>query len=528
MQVRDALLSLLVASLVAAPAAGQLEQFSGTELIVPVFAKASGAHGAFFATSLTVDSDFPPPIDLVIRLYPRGSGPRQIDVVATRLPLTWSVADYGGLDGESGWLTVTAGRPVRVRASTAGAVIHGVPPTAAISAAERTTLGSAMGAFSDVPRVRFNFGVAEVGGSPATVAACVTGAYTRGWGPTLDSGTFRGCRDLVLEPHASLQVNSLEGFEGLLPPKTDVVRAELTLELTRGSGRVVAWGTTVDDTNEARAHASAPTGGLSAALGTVPSTLLLTKTGSGSGSIRLLSGEVLCAGGCQAIALASPANPTAILVAEPAEDSLFAGWSGCDENIGRECTLTNVSTRRVSASLPLSLVTLDVFGFLDATVTAGSFSTRCQGPVRRCAVPVVPGNPVTIGASVWTGVSPTGAAGFTGPGCTSGGCALATAPDPTEVGVELRRAEGRHIVYLGAYPSSIRHGESATLLVRTSGCNATEHFGPGPAVTQLLPGVFSVTPAETTEYEYDCYYNLPGSTRPDLERAYVTIEVAGP
>jgi hypothetical protein len=182
----------------------------------------------------------------------------------------------------------------------------------------------------------------------------------------------------------------------------------------------------------------------------------------------------------------------------------------------------------VTASFALSQLTVRVSGFLDVTVSAGSRSSTCSGPVRTCKVPTPVGAPIDVRATAWPGGSPTDSIAFSGPGCQAGSCLLTKAPDPTLVNVEMRIPSGRRILYFGAYPRSIRRGNSSVLLVRTKDCNLIEELRNSGDVTEEQPGVYRATPTKTTQYDYDCYYSLSGSTIRELERASTTVEVTEP
>lgn len=74
--------------------------------------------------------------------------------------------------------------------------------------------------------------------------------------------------------------------------------------------------------------------------------LTLTLEGSGSGTIGVAAGA--CADSCT---FAINANTTVVVAAAPSADSELEGWSGCDEVVGFECTVTVASHRTVTATL---------------------------------------------------------------------------------------------------------------------------------------------------------------------------------
>lgn len=510
------------------PCPAQVAGVAGTELVVPAYSTAAGANGAAYGTVLEFDAEVPPPVELALRVHPRGAAPAEARVTASAIPFALALSSLPGLGGTSGWLSVAASRPVRVVARTAGASFHAIPLTVAIAEGETSRLGGALAAFDPSAGARFNFGLAEVGGAPATVRACLAGTWAASSGGAAAGGPFESCRLLWIPAHGSTQVDALAGYSPL--PESRFVRtAEVRLEVTHGPGRVVAWAASIDAANAATAWEMAPPAGLDPALGAGAGSVLLTKTGSGSGAIRLGGGEVPCDAPCAATVLRAPGDLATTLLAEPSPGSLFDGWSGCDDAAGPACTLLVPAARRVTAAFPLSRLTVDVFGFLDATVTAGQGSATCAGPVRRCEIDVAPGAAISVSAVAWPGGAATDRVDFSGPGCGAPGCALSRAPDPTIVAVEAHRTPaGARILYFGAWPLRVAPGGKATLLARTTGCNLSGELAPETGTRPLGGGAWEAVPAQTTTYTYACWFSLPGSSIREVERANVTVEVAAP
>lgn len=518
---------LLTVFLAGTPAHGQVAGVAGTELVVPIVAKSGGANGASYASDVIVSSDAAPPVDLVFVLHPRGGETLEAHRAAASLPLKLSLAElFPGLAGGAGWLRVDAGAPVRVTSTTAGAEFHAVPRSVALLAGESTVLPGAMAGFGPDPRARYNFGGAEVGGRPATVRACVRGVYSRGWGPNRDTGPFVACADFPLAPHGSFQVSMFSGLS--LPPREIVTSAEVLLTVTDGTGSVVAWGTAVDAGNAATAFEMSPGAGLGPALGPSPGRLVLTKAGSGRGAVALRDGSSLCGAACDSVVVLLPEGPAAELRADPAADSVLASWQGCDAADGPACGLAEPLGRRVTVTFDLSRLTVDVSGFLDASVTAGGRSFACAGPSRRCLFPIPPGAPVNVGAVAWPGVPANESVAFVGPGCGKDGCSLTVARDPTVAAVRLTQPGSSRIDYFGAYPPSLEPGEAAQLLVRASGCNLDQFLEPSAGATLEAPGLYRVSPQQTTTYTLYCYYRLPGSQVTELEKRSATVTIQGP
>jgi hypothetical protein len=268
-----------------------------------------------------------------------------------------------------------------------------------------------------------------------------------------------------------------------------------------------------------------PSAGLASLFGPESGTLVLTKTGSGTGSIRFQAGDLLCDDACRGVANRGLGPEADTLVAGPSAGSVFGGWLGCDAADGDLCTVSVGTSRRVTASFSRSTLTIEVLGFLDVTVTTASGSATCAGPSRRCSLPVPPGARVEVTAATWPGVPRTDLIAFDGPGCSSTGCSLDEVADPALVSVGVFQLPPAHITYFGGYPTSIRRGETARLLVRTGSCSLSWSLTPEGGLIQEQPGLFRVQPASTTTFEYTCYHRLPGSPVVDEYKKNVTVTV---
>ena len=75
--------------------------------------------------------------------------------------------------------------------------------------------------------------------------------------------------------------------------------------------------------------------------------LTVDVVGSGSGSVVSIPAGIECGPSCRA---AFPRDQAIMLVAQPASDSAFTGWSGCSATSGDTCTLTMTASRTVTAS----------------------------------------------------------------------------------------------------------------------------------------------------------------------------------
>ncbi|MBF0342903.1 MAG: S8 family serine peptidase [Nitrospirae bacterium] len=76
-------------------------------------------------------------------------------------------------------------------------------------------------------------------------------------------------------------------------------------------------------------------------------TLTVSKTGSGSGTVKSDDGKIDCGGTCQA---QYSSSVTVTLTATPDNGSTLASWSGCDSTSGSQCTVTTTSAKTVTAT----------------------------------------------------------------------------------------------------------------------------------------------------------------------------------
>jgi hypothetical protein len=109
------------------------------------------------------------------------------------------------------------------------------------------------------------------------------------------------------------------------------------------------------------------------------STLIVEKSGSGSGTVTSAPSGINCGNDCSE---SFPTGNTVRLTANPAGDSTFAGWSGACSGIG-DCVVTLNTDLTVSARFDLlpALVTLSInkSGKGDGTVTSDPPGIDCGG-----------------------------------------------------------------------------------------------------------------------------------------------------
>jgi protocatechuate 3,4-dioxygenase beta subunit len=110
---------------------------------------------------------------------------------------------------------------------------------------------------------------------------------------------------------------------------------------------------------------------------TLPDQPLLTvkKTGTGAGTITLSAADTTVECGGATCASYFAAETVVTLVAVPAADSLFKGWSGdCSSVVGNTCTATMTQPSTVTAKFDVPLAKPRVIGTSGITVTAKAYS----------------------------------------------------------------------------------------------------------------------------------------------------------
>jgi uncharacterized delta-60 repeat protein len=138
------------------------------------------------------------------------------------------------------------------------------------------------------------------------------------------------------------------------------------------------------------------------------SSLTVTRTGSGSGSVTSSPNGINCGSTCSAPFAAMPVT----LTATPAAGSSFAGWSGACSGTGT-CTVSMSTDRTVTARFESNkTLTLTKAGSGTGTVTSSPAGISCGAG---CAHSFTYGSSVTLTAAAAAGSS---FAGWSGGGCS--------------------------------------------------------------------------------------------------------------
>ena len=238
--------------------------------------------------------------------------------------------------------------------------------------------------------------------------------------------------------------------------------------------------------------------------GQVTTTLTVSDTGNGSGTITMVpAGAISCGSTCSAPISATDAAPTITLQATPAATSVFAGWTGCTPVSGTptQCTIVMSSAESVSAAFNLTPAVLaispttDDFGYTTSGAsTTATFTVSNSGNAPSGALSALP----------W--VSGNAAFTISGGTCAAGGiiggklsCTIIVKFAPTTQGVITGT------LALSANPggpvSATLTGESCTSAnhMCSSACYTAadrQHCGSGCAVcsaTQVCDGNSCVT-----------------------------------
>ncbi len=117
------------------------------------------------------------------------------------------------------------------------------------------------------------------------------------------------------------------------------------------------------------------------AAGTVADrTLMITKTGTGTGSVAANTGAIAWSGNTGTAAYA--ASTAVTLTASPATGSVFSGWTGCNAAAGAQCSVLMDASKAVTAAFSLSPVSSSCSnGILDGNETG----VDCGGSCAPCA-----------------------------------------------------------------------------------------------------------------------------------------------
>lgn len=241
------LLATLLAASGLSSAKSASAAFPGTNSYIPAAARAGGALGSQFYTTLWVTNPGTASTSYSVRFYPRdqssGGGiftgalapgaTRRIDNVIQTL---------FGFDNAAGALQVTSSTDVLISsrtynlpintsvANSTGLFFGGIPVSFAIQLGETTVLqGVSQGSAEDS---RYNFGIVEVAGAPATIRVALRDG----------TGAMLAVKDYTVRAFEPKQYSVSD-----LLPAISTANAVISATVIEGAGRVLLYGTRLEN-----------------------------------------------------------------------------------------------------------------------------------------------------------------------------------------------------------------------------------------------------------------------------------------
>lgn len=227
--------------------------FAGTDVFIPATARADGAGGARFYSTLWVTnlsaSTATVRLELLLQGQPNPTPAARTEQVAAGATkrIEDVVGAYFGVSGKGGAIRVRADQEVFVSSRTynlpAGSELRfsnglyfaGIPAGLAIALGETATLQGVSNGPGE--SFRYNFGLVETTGQAVSVSVSVRDA----------DGALLGTQQIALGAFEARQVNALSGF----PSPIETTNARVDVTALSGLGKVIAYGTLVAGTNEA-------------------------------------------------------------------------------------------------------------------------------------------------------------------------------------------------------------------------------------------------------------------------------------
>ena len=241
-------LTLLLLALAATPAhAG----FTGTDVFVPAVARASGAGGSQFYSTLWITNVSGTTATFQIQLLRQGQPNPTPLVKNDALPAGATrryddIVQLFGVSGLGAALRVVSDQAVFVSSRTydqpdgaplknvKGLFLSGIPASFAIGAGETTRLQGITN--GPIESFRYNFGMVETTGQAVTVAVALKD----------ENGTVAGTQQYLLGGYEARQVNAFSGFTPEVSTKNGVVEASVV----GGTGKVILYGTQIAGTGD--------------------------------------------------------------------------------------------------------------------------------------------------------------------------------------------------------------------------------------------------------------------------------------
>ncbi len=241
-------LTILLLALAATPVhAG----FTGTDVFVPAVARASGAGGSQFYSTLWITNVSGATATFQIQLLRQGQANPTPLVKSDALPAGATrryddIVQLFGVSGLGAALRVVSDQALFVSSRTydqpdgaplknvKGLFLSGIPASFAIGAGETTRLQGITN--GPIESFRYNFGMVETTGQTVTVAVALKD----------ENGNVAGTQQYLLGAYEARQVNAFSGFTPEVSTKNGLVEASVV----GGTGKVILYGTQIAGTGD--------------------------------------------------------------------------------------------------------------------------------------------------------------------------------------------------------------------------------------------------------------------------------------
>jgi hypothetical protein len=250
-------------------------------------------------------------------------------------------------------------------------------------------------------------------------------------------------------------------------------RVTLTTPSTAGVNNFTSW-IGCDSTNGKQCTVTMNNARSVTASFTTQYPLNITKSGSGNGNITANAGAISWSGNSGTAIYSSNASVT--LTASASNGSTFTSWIGCDSTNGKQCTVTMINARSVTASFtfnpPQHSLTISKSGTGTGGIASSPAGIDCGAS---CVASFISGVVVNLTAIPDTGST---FAGWSGGGCSGTGTCIITLNNDTAVTATFT-AETNYTYTISPTTKSFKAtGGNVTVKITGTGQNC-----PAPIVT---------------------------------------------
>jgi hypothetical protein len=386
--------------------------FAGTNVFIPATARAAGAGGAQFYSTLWITNLGSATANVSIQFLRQGQtnpspttkvevigagATRRIDDVVTYLGESGGGALHILSDQEVFASSRTYNQPPGGQLKDIEALFFsGIPAAFAIGAGDVSRLQGITN--GPLENFRYNFGLVETTGQPATVNVVVED----------ETGTVLGTQQYALGAYQALQVNAFGGFA----PAISTTNAILLTRVLSGTGRVIVYGTQIAGTSDVPGSNDSAgfemsfkdsllgagvtslnglTGALTIAAGAnttvsqAGNTITIDAVGGGGGGLTAVAHDATLAGNGTSgskLAVAAPLSLTAtggdVITGTSAGGGSFAGVSGITQ-VNNGFGVHGHSAATLNDGY-LGGTGYGVYGVVAGTGDAGVLGTSTNGP----------------------------------------------------------------------------------------------------------------------------------------------------